>query len=143
MSAVEGIGRIGGIVARDLERFLRPGALERTGAEFLAGSTRMTAGTSQKMALNLFSTQLMMELGRIYDGLMVHVVATNAKLAQRSRRMVQVITGASEEAAQAAYEQAGRSIPLAVLLLDGLDLDAARERLSRTHGDLRRAREAG
>jgi N-acetylmuramic acid 6-phosphate etherase len=117
--------------------------LLHTGAEFLAGSTRMTAGTAQKMALNLLSTQLMIELGRVYDGLMVHVVATNAKLVQRSRRMVQAITGATEEAAAAAYEQAGRSIPLAVLLLDGLDLEAGRERLSRTRGDLRRAREAG
>lgn len=117
--------------------------LLHTGPEFLAGSTRMTAGTAQKMALNLFSTQLMIELGRVYDGLMVHMVATNAKLVQRSRRMVQAIAGTSEEAASAAYEQAGRSIPLAVLLLDGLDLDAARERLQRTHGDLRRAREAG
>ncbi len=117
--------------------------LLHTGPEFLAGSTRMTAGTAQKMALNLFSTQLMIELGRVYDGLMVHVVATNAKLVQRARRMVQAITGASDDAAAAAYEQAGRSIPLAVLLLDGIDLDAARERLERTRGDLRRAREAG
>lgn len=117
--------------------------LLHTGPEFLSGSTRMTAGTAQKMALNLLSTQLMIELGRVYDGLMVHVVATNAKLVQRGRRIVQAITGAAEEAAAAAYEQAGRSIPLAVLLLDGLDIEAARERLGRTHGDLRRAREAG
>lgn len=117
--------------------------LLHTGSEFLAGSTRMTAGTAQKMALNLFSTQLMIELGRVYDGLMVHVVATNAKLVRRGQRMVQAIAGVSEEAAAQAYEQAERSIPLAVLLLDGLDPEAARDRLARTNGDLRRAREAG
>jgi N-acetylmuramic acid 6-phosphate etherase len=114
--------------------------LLHTGPEFLAGSTRMTAGTAQKMALNLFSTQLMIELGRIYDGLMVHVVATNAKLVRRSQAIVQAITGAAEGRAAEAYEQAGRSIPLAVLLIDGLALDEARRRLADAKGDLRRAR---
>lgn len=112
-----------------------------TGPEFLAGSTRMAAGTAQKIALNLFSTQLMTELGRVYDGLMVHVVATNAKLVRRGRRIVQAITGASDEAAARAYEEAGRSIPLAVLLLDGLSRAEAEARLAAARGDLRRARD--
>ncbi len=111
-----------------------------TGPEFLAGSTRMAAGTAQKIALNLFSTQLMIELGRVYDGLMVHVVATNAKLVRRSRQIVQAIAGCGEEEAARAYETAGRSIPLAVLLLDGLAPDEARARLHDARGDLRRAR---
>lgn len=114
--------------------------LLHTGPEFLAGSTRMTAGTAQKIALNLLSTQLMIELGRVYQGLMVHLVASNAKLVERSRRMVAAITGASPEAAARAYEAAGRSVPLAVLLLDGLTLGEARERLDAAGGDLRRAR---
>jgi N-acetylmuramic acid 6-phosphate etherase len=111
-----------------------------TGPEFLAGSTRMTAGTAQKIALNLFSTQLMIEMGRVYDGLMVHMIATNAKLVHRGRRIVETITGCSPEAAARAYEQAGHSIPLAVLLLDGLAPDEARERLEQARGDLRKAR---
>jgi N-acetylmuramic acid 6-phosphate etherase len=116
--------------------------LLHTGPEFLAGSTRMTAGTAQKIALNLLSTQLMIELGRVHDGLMVHVVATNEKLVARSRGIVQAITGASEAAAARAYEEAGRSIPLAVLLLDGLPRAEAEARLKATGGDLRRARQA-
>lgn len=114
--------------------------LLHTGPEFLAGSTRMTAGTAQKIALNLFSTQLMIELGRVYQGFMVHVVPTNAKLVERSRRMVAAITGASPDVAAGAYEEAGRSVALAVLRLDGLAIDEARARLDAAHGDLRRAR---
>ena len=113
-----------------------------TGPEFLAGSTRMAAGTAQKIALNLFSTQLMTELGRVYDGLMVHVVATNAKLVRRGQRIVQTITGVSDAAAARALEDAGRSIPLAVLLLDGLLRAEAEARLAAAQGDLRRARNA-
>jgi N-acetylmuramic acid 6-phosphate etherase len=114
--------------------------LLHTGPEFLAGSTRMTAGTAQKIALNLFSTQLMMELGRIYQGLMVNVVASNAKLVDRSRRIVQALTGCDRPTASAAWERAGRDIKLAVLLVDGLEERDARARLEEARGDLRRAR---
>jgi N-acetylmuramic acid 6-phosphate etherase len=116
------------------------GVLLHTGPEFLAGSTRMAAGTAQKMALNLLSTQLMMELGRIYDGLMVHVVPSNAKLVERAVRMVSALTAAAPEDARTAYDGAGHSIPLAVLLLDGLDEVEARDRLAAAGGDLRKAR---
>ncbi|MFO1067729.1 MAG: N-acetylmuramic acid 6-phosphate etherase [Geminicoccaceae bacterium] len=116
------------------------GVLLHTGPEFLAGSTRMAAGSAQKMALNLLSTQLMMELGRIYDGLMVHVVPSNAKLVERAVRMVGTLTAAAPDDARSAYERAGRSIPLAVLLLDGLDEVEARDRLAAAGGDLRKAR---
>jgi N-acetylmuramic acid 6-phosphate etherase len=114
--------------------------LLHTGPEFLAGSTRMTAGTAQKIALNLFSTQLMTELGRVYQGLMVNVVPANAKLVDRSQRIVQAITGCGREQAAAAWERAGRDIKLAVLLLDGLGPREAAARLEDAHGDLRRAR---
>jgi N-acetylmuramic acid 6-phosphate etherase len=116
------------------------GILLHTGPEFLAGSTRMTAGTAQKIALNLFSTQLMIELGRVYQGLMVNVVPSNAKLVARSHRIVQAITGCGPEQAAQAWERAGRDIRLAVLLVDGLELAAARARLAEAQGDLRRAR---
>ena len=114
--------------------------LLHTGPEFLAGSTRMTAGTAQKIALNLLSTQLMIELGRVYQGLMVNVAPANAKLVQRSHRIVQAITGCSSEAAAAAWETVGRDIRLAVLLIDGLDPETAQARLAAAKGDLRRAR---
>jgi N-acetylmuramic acid 6-phosphate etherase len=114
--------------------------LLHTGPEFLAGSTRMTAGTAQKIALNLFSTQLMTELGRVYQGLMVNVVPANAKLVGRSHRIVQAIAGCDLDTAASAWERAGRDIKLAVLLLDGLDPGTATARLAEANGDLRRAR---
>jgi N-acetylmuramic acid 6-phosphate etherase len=114
--------------------------LLHTGSEFLAGSTRMTAGTAQKMALNLLSTQLMIELGRVYQGLMVNVVPSNAKLVARSRRIIQTITGCDESTAAAAWERAGQDIKLAVLLVDGLDRATATARLAEARGDLRRVR---
>ena len=114
--------------------------LLHTGPEFLAGSTRMAAGTAQKIALNLFSTRLMTELGRVYEGLMVNVVPANAKLVDRSQRIIQVITGCEREAAAAAWKRADQDIKLAVLLLDGLDAHEASARLKEARGDLRRAR---
>ena len=117
------------------------GILLDSGPEFLAGSTRMTAGTAQKIALNLFSTQTMTALGRVYDGLMVNVVASNAKLVERGRRMVQTITGCSDEAARSAHAAAGHDVKTAVLLVDGLSPDEARACLARAEGNLRLARE--
>ena len=116
------------------------GVLLHTGPEFLAGSTRMTAGTAQKMALNLFSTQLMIELGRVYQGLMVNVVPANAKLVARSHRIVQAIARCMLGEAERAFERGGRDIRMAVLLLDGLSPETARTRLAQAQGDLRRAR---
>lgn len=116
------------------------GVLLDTGPEFLSGSTRMIAGTAQKIALNMFSTQLMIALGRVYDGLMVNVVATNDKLVERSKQMVVTITGASYEAASKAYEEGNRNVAAAVLILDGLTPDAAAQKLAETGGDLRKAR---
>jgi N-acetylmuramic acid 6-phosphate etherase len=111
-----------------------------TGAEFLAGSTRMTAGTAQKIALNLLSTQTMMLLGRVHQGLMVDVVASNAKLVARARGILQTITGCDDDQAETLLGRAGGDIKLAVLLADGLDLDHARARLEASGGRLRDAR---
>jgi N-acetylmuramic acid 6-phosphate etherase len=118
------------------------GVLLQSGPEFLAGSTRMCAGTAQKIALNLFSTQTMTELGRVYDGLMVNVVASNAKLVERGRRMVQTITGCSEKAARAAHEAAGHDVKTAVLMVDGLSLAQARASLAQADGNLRLVRDS-
>jgi N-acetylmuramic acid 6-phosphate etherase len=112
-----------------------------TGPEFLPGSTRMAAGTAQKVALNLFSTRLMTELGRVYHGLMVNVVASNAKLIARAHRIVAALTGVAESTAADAYEAADGDIKLAVLMLDGLGRAAAQARLDAMGGDMRRARD--
>ena len=111
-----------------------------TGAEFLPGSTRMVAGTAQKIALNLFSTRLMTELGRVYRGLMVGVVPSNAKLVARAQRIVAALTGVAPDVAANAYEAADGDIRLAVLMLDGDGRTVAQARLNASGGDLRRAR---
>ena len=110
-----------------------------TGAEFLAGSTRMTAGTAQKIALNLFSTRLMTELGRVYSGRMVRVVPSNAKLVERSKRIIAELTGASADRAASVWAETG-DIRLAVLMLDGHDRVVAEARLAAAAGNLRHAR---
>ncbi len=110
-----------------------------TGAEPIAGSTRMNAGTAQRIALNLLSSLAMIRLGRVYAGLMVDVQATNAKLAARRERMVAHLTSKSAVEARDALAQTGGNVKLAVLILKGCGLDAARAALERAGGRLRDA----
>jgi N-acetylmuramic acid 6-phosphate etherase len=113
--------------------------LVETGAEPLAGSTRLKAGTAQKVVLNLFSTLTMLQLGRVHDGLMVDMRPSNEKLRARGLRMLIRLTGADEAAAQAALAAADGHVKLAVLLLHGLDATAARALLARSNDRLREA----
>jgi len=110
-----------------------------TGSEPIAGSTRMNAGTSQRITLNLLSSLVMILLGRVYEGLMVDLKAVNEKLVQRSENILMRITSRSREDARAALKQADGSIKVAVLLLHGCDLNEATTALNRTGGQLRRA----
>lgn len=110
-----------------------------TGAEPIAGSTRMNAGTAQRITLTLLSTLLMILLGRIYRGLMVDVQATNQKLVKRKHAMLRHLTGHSESAVAEALACTGGDVKLAVLLLKGCDLASAKQLLSRTDGHLRAA----
>ena len=112
--------------------------LIETGAEPIAGSTRMKAGTAQKVALNLFSTLLMTRLGRVYQGQMVDMVARNGKLRVRALRMLQGLTGCSPHAGSAALAQADGSVKTAVLILRGLSRSSAEAMLDRHNGQLRR-----
>jgi N-acetylmuramic acid 6-phosphate etherase len=107
--------------------------LVETGAEPIAGSTRMKAGTSQKVVLNLLSTLIMVRLGRVFRGQMVDMVARNEKLRRRALRMVMGITGCPEAAARDALAASGGKAKLAILLLHGLDADEALARLG-SHG---------
>jgi N-acetylmuramic acid 6-phosphate etherase len=113
-----------------------------TGPEPIAGSTRMKAGTAQRIALNLLSSVLMILLGRVYDGLMVDVQAVNQKLVRRSEDMLVRITGCSHEEARAALGRANGSVKLAVMLLHGCEIVAATALLDRCGGQLRAALEA-
>lgn len=110
-----------------------------TGPEPIAGSTRMNAGTAQRITLSLLSTLIMIRLGRIYRGMMVEVQACNAKLAKRRERMVAHLTGQPAEHVREALERANGSVKLAVLLLQGYGLDEAEQVLERVDGRLRAA----
>jgi N-acetylmuramic acid 6-phosphate etherase len=113
-----------------------------TGAEPLAGSTRMNAGTAQRITLNLLSTLVMIRLGRVYRGMMVEVQSTNAKLEKRKRMMVAYLAGRSDDAAQEALEQAQGNAKIAILMLHGCSPDSARAELERAGGRLRQAIES-
>jgi N-acetylmuramic acid 6-phosphate etherase len=110
-----------------------------TGPEPIAGSTRMNAGTAQRIALNLLSSLVMIRLGRVYAGLMVEVQASNVKLGRRQQKMVMRLTGKSEGEARDALERAGGSVKLAVLLLKGCGLEEAKAVLDSAGGRLRGA----
>ena len=113
-----------------------------TGPEVIAGSTRLKAGTAQKLVLNTISTVSMIRLGRTYGNLMVDVVADNAKLRARARRAVELATGASGADVDAALAAAGGDAKVAIVsLLTGLDAAAASARLDAAGGVVRRALE--
>ncbi|NGO51843.1 N-acetylmuramic acid 6-phosphate etherase [Allomesorhizobium camelthorni] len=113
--------------------------LVESGTEVIAGSTRMKAGTAQKIVLNLFSSAVMVQLGRVYLGLMVHMRASNTKLRQRAEGMIRQIVGCDAEDAARLVEQAEGDVKTAVLLGFGLDPDEAAAVLERHEGNLRHA----
>ncbi|MEM6323896.1 MAG: N-acetylmuramic acid 6-phosphate etherase [Pseudomonadota bacterium] len=111
-----------------------------TPPEIVSGSTRMGAGTAQKIALNTLSTLMAVKLGHVHDGMMVNLKADNGKLRQRARRIVEVIAEAPPDAAQQALDQADGAVKPAILIAArGLDPAAATKRLAASHGNLRTA----
>ena len=110
-----------------------------SGPEVLAGSTRMKAGTAQKIALNLFSTAVMLRLGRVYKGMMVDMRLANRKLRERAAVMVGEISGADASTAEAALEQAGGNVKLAALIAMGVGPERAAALLDQANGNLRDA----
>ena len=110
------------------------------GPEVIAGSTRLKAGTAQKLVLNMISTIAMVRLGKTYGNLMVDVVATNDKLRSRVRRIVANATGESDERVDAALADANGDAKVAIVaLVAGVDTDAARARLDAAGGVVRKA----
>jgi N-acetylmuramic acid 6-phosphate etherase len=113
-----------------------------TGAEPLAGSTRLVAGTAQKLVLNALSTATMVRLGKTYENLMVDLVATNAKLRARSVRIVARAAAIEESAAAEALAAADGSVKLAIVMhRAGCDRATAEARLAASDGVVRRALE--
>ena len=115
--------------------------LIETGPEPIAGSTRLKAGTAQKVVLNLLSTQIMLRLGRVWRGQMVDMVARNEKLRRRALRMVTSLTGCDEPSAREALTRAGGKAKLAILLVHGIDPDEASALLIDSEGQLGKALE--
>jgi N-acetylmuramic acid 6-phosphate etherase len=110
------------------------------GPEFIAGSTRLKAGSAQKLVLNTISTVAMIRLGKTYGDLMVDVATTNEKLRARARRAVRLATGASEDDVERALAGAGGDAKVAIVaLLAGIDARTARARLDAAGGSVRGA----
>ena len=110
------------------------------GPEVITGSTRLKAGTAQKLVLNMLSTGIMIKLGKVYGNLMVDVQATNQKLAERSKLIVMEATGCSRAEAEAALDSTEGSAKLAIfLLLSGLDVQTAKQKLKAADGYVAKA----
>jgi N-acetylmuramic acid 6-phosphate etherase len=107
------------------------------GPEILAGSTRLRAGTATKLVLNMISTAVMIRLGYTYRGLMVNVQPTNQKLEDRARRIIRQITGVALDRAAELLDQAGRSVPVAVVMeKKGISRPEAEGLVAQAHGRL-------
>jgi len=106
----------------------------------LTGSTRLKAGTAQKMVLNMLSTAAMARLGHVYENLMIDVKASNQKVSARIVRILAEASGRSLSAAEHALRQAGDNMRLALVMLKlGVSAQAARAKMAQANGDLRKA----
>jgi len=110
------------------------------GPEVVTGSTRLKAGTSQKMVLNMLSTATMARLGHVYENLMIDAVLTNDKLAERALRILVAASGRNLSAAEHALRAAGHNMRVALVMLKlRVGAGEARKRLKAASGDLRKA----
>jgi N-acetylmuramic acid 6-phosphate etherase len=111
-----------------------------TGSEIISGSTRLKAGTSQKIALNTFSSALMVRLNKVFGNLMVDLKPTNAKLIKRSVRLTMIATGAEENDARAVLEQCNFHVKVAIVALaKKTSIDQAKALLETARGSVRQA----
>ncbi|HHR6131623.1 TPA: N-acetylmuramic acid 6-phosphate etherase [Providencia alcalifaciens] len=110
------------------------------GAEVVTGSSRMKAGTAQKLILNMITTGAMIRIGKVFGNLMVDVEATNAKLIERQTKIVMEATECDRQSAESALQQCDRHCKTAILMiLSGLNADEARQLLAKNHGFIRTA----
>lgn len=110
------------------------------GAEVISGSTRMKAGTAQKMIVNMLSTGAMIRAGKVYQNYMVHMQPTNEKLVMRAIRMLTAITGIEEEQAAAVLDEAGNDVATAVVMIESrCGREAAGAALAGVNGNVRKA----
>jgi N-acetylmuramic acid 6-phosphate etherase len=123
-----------------LEKAAHLAIVAEVGPEAVSGSTRMKAGTAQKMILNMLSTGAMTRLGYVYGNLMVNVHLTNEKLAERGVSILERTARVSREAAERALKAAGNSVPVALVMLQsGAPRAQAQQALQAVHGHVRHA----
>ena len=110
------------------------------GPEVLTGSTRLKAGTAQKMVLNMLSTAAMARLGHVYENLMIDVKASNQKVSDRIVRILAEASGKSLSASEHALRQAGHNMRIALIMLKhGVDAQGAKKKLAAAKGNLHEA----
>ncbi|MBA3909778.1 MAG: N-acetylmuramic acid 6-phosphate etherase [Rhodobacter sp.] len=148
LAVAEGAARLGARVVgvanvpgAALLRMADAPVLLETGAEIVAGSTRLGAATAQKVALNLISVLVGVRLGHVHDGHMVNVIADNAKLRDRAARIVAQVAGVDVASARAALDQTEGAVKPAVLVARGATPEAALSRLAMSGGHLTAAME--
>jgi len=113
------------------------------GPEAIMGSTRMKAGTAQKLVLNMITTAAFVRMGKVYENMMVDLMATSEKLVERSRRTVMTVAGVDYDTAATAIANAGKSVKTAIVMLKlGCPRAEAESRLARAEGFVRAALEA-
>ncbi len=123
-----------------LEQAADIGIVVEVGPEVVAGSTRLKAGTAQKLVLNMLSTGAMARLGYIYGNLMVNLHLKNEKLSERALTILESAAGIDREAAKNALTAAGMSVPVALVMLKaGVTRAEAQRRLKRANGHVRKA----
>jgi N-acetylmuramic acid 6-phosphate etherase len=111
-----------------------------TGPEVLIGSTRMKAGTAQKLVLNMISTASMVRLGKVYDNLLVDLRVTNKKLRNRAIRIISMATGRNLNESTRLFEESGGNVKAGIVMaLAGVSRETALEALEEAEGDVRRA----
>ena len=110
------------------------------GPEALTGSTRMKAGTVQKLVLNMFSTGIMVKTGKVYSNLMVNVQTKNEKLVVRAKAIIREITAAPEADIDTVFEESGRDVALSIfMILTDCDKEEARQLLAQSGGHIKKA----
>jgi N-acetylmuramic acid 6-phosphate etherase len=123
-----------------LARAAHVAIVTKVGPEVIAGSSRMKAGTAQKMVLNMLSTGAMTRLGYIYGNLMVNVHLKNKKLVERGIAILQIATGIDHKSVKRALKSAGNSVPVALIMLQaGVDRSEAGRALRTANGNVRQA----
>jgi N-acetylmuramic acid 6-phosphate etherase len=126
--------------AGELEKITDVSITPIVGPEVITGSTRLKAGTAQKMVLNMLSTASMISIGKTYCNLMVDVQATNKKLYERAKRIIMTVTDASEEATEKILRETNNNVKLSIfMLLSNLQKESAEYILNENKGFIRKA----